>query len=57
MDRGDRKTDECTPSAEISNVHNSASPSALNQCRDKDAALAPVGYASISHDGARNPRY
>lgn len=39
------------------NVGTRVSLDGLNQCREKDAALAPVGYASISLDGARNQRY
>lgn len=39
------------------NVHYTASVDGPNQCRGKDAALAPVAYASISPDGARNSRY
>lgn len=34
------------------NVHYTASVDGLDQCRGKDAALAPVAFASISLDGA-----
>lgn len=38
------------------NVRTSVGLDGLNQCREKDAALAPAGFASISLDGARNLR-